>query len=268
MDAQLMPVSQNSFMLFVFEGMALKESCWMDGKPYFTRKAIGEFLEYPHPKQAIGTILKRNPHIRDTRWSTVLKLRTVQETGKEEKDVLTHQIDELPKSQYERELEVEVFDPIGLQLIIFESNQPKAKLYKIAAAHLVYAFMTGDLKPSKWSQRGDLVSAARQILSLPEGRKRGQMIVDLAEREGLSVQQMYRRITMVTGERLKGKTGKPRKSRSTKGSHKTRPEYIQVINYIKTHPTAKGAEIKKVLNPPVSTPRVNAWLRELRGTVH
>lgn len=194
MDSQLMPVSQNSFMPFVFEGMALKESCWMDGKPYFTRKAIGEFLEYPHPKQAIGTILKRNPHIRDTRWSSVLKLRTELSTGKGENDVLTHQFNERAKGQYEREVEVEVFDPIGLQLIIFESHQPKAKLYKIAVAHLVWAVMTGNLKPSKWSQRGDLVSAARQILSLPEGRKRKQVIVDLAEREGLSLQQAYRMI--------------------------------------------------------------------------
>ncbi len=176
--------------------------------------------------------------------------------------MLTHQFDERAKGQYEREVEVEVFDPIGLQLIIFESKQPKAKAYKIAVAHLVYAFMTGDLKPSKWSQRGDLVSAAKQILSLPEGRKRKQMIVDLAEREGLSLQQTYRKITMATGERLKGKTGKPRKTRSTKGSYKTRPEYIQVMTYLKAHPTAKGAEIKKVLNPPVTTPRINAWLRE------
>lgn len=256
-------VSNTEFLPFQFEGMALKESCWMEGKPYFTRKTIGEFLEYPHPNQAIGTILKRNPHIRDIRWSRVLKLRTLQETGKDEKDANIHQFDECLKGQYERELEVEVFDPIGLQLIIFESHQPKAKLYKVAVAHLVWACMTGDLKPSKWSQRGDLVSAARHILSLPEGRKRKQVIVDLAEREGLSLQQTYRRITMVTGERLKGKTGKPRKPRSTKGAHKSRPEYIQVMSYLKEHPTAKGAEIKNILNPPVTTARVNTWIREL-----
>lgn len=249
MGAQLIPVSQNSFMPFVFEGMALKESCWMDGKPYFTRRAIGEFLEYPHPRQAIETILKRNPHISDPRWATVLKLRTVEG----DREVVREQ---------------EVYDPIGLQLIIFESHQPKAKLYKVAVAHLVYAFMTGDLKPSKWSQRGDLVSAARQILSLPEGKKRKQMIVDLAEREGVSLQHAYRKITMATGERLKRKTGKPRKTRSTKGSHKNRPEYIQSMNYLKSHPTAKGAEIKKAVNIPVSTGHINAWLRELRGMVH
>lgn len=248
MDAQLMPVSQSAFMPFVFEGMALKESCWMNGKPYFTYRAIGEFLEYEHPDRSIHNLVKRNPHILTFR--TFIKLMSVEGSRNVTR-------------------EVEVVDPIGLQLVINKSNQPKAIAFQVAAAHLVYAFMAGELKPSKWSQRGDLVSAARQILSLPEGRKRKRIIVDLAEREGLSLQQTYRRITMATGERLKGKTGKPRKPRSDKDSHKNTLEYIKMAEYLKAHPTAKGAEIKRELRLNIPHTRINAWIRETgQKTVH
>ncbi|MFQ5647505.1 MAG: hypothetical protein ACE5GM_11295 [bacterium] len=108
---------------FSFNDVNLSESCWIDGKPYFTRRAVGEWLEYPQPHQGIKNIIKRNPHIRDSQWSVVVSLTTTD--GK----------------TYEQE----VYDPIGLQLIIMESRQPKAKEYKIAVAKLVYAYMTGEL---------------------------------------------------------------------------------------------------------------------------
>lgn len=239
-------VSNTEFLPFQFEGMALKESCWMEGKPYFTYRAIGEFLEYEHPDRSIHNLIKRNSHILTFR--TFIKLMSVEGSRNVTR-------------------EVEVVDPIGLQLIINKSNQPKAIAFQVAAAHLVYAFMTGDLKPSKWSQRGDLVSAARQILSLPEGRKRKQVIVDLAEREGLSLQQTYRRITMVTGERLKGKTGNPRKTRSNKGAYTMPEEKQKIIETANANPGLTKKDIYKLSGTKYSYGHVNMILRGQK-TVH
>lgn len=139
----------NNLIPFHYEGMALKESCWIDGKPHFTSTAIGEFLGYIRPDIAIHKIISRNPYI--LQFRTLTKLVRV-EGGK----------------NVSRELEI--FDPIGLQCIFFESHQPKAIEYKVAAAKLIWDMASGKLKPSKWAQRGYLVSAARQILSLPEGK--------------------------------------------------------------------------------------------------
>ena len=125
------------FYPFMFDQIRLKEACWINDEPYFTRRAIGEFLEYPYPNQAIRKIIERNPHINDPKWSSVVNLGTELDSGKG------------PNNTYTRESEIRVYNPIGLQLIIFESHQPKAKAYKVAVAHLVYAFMRGELKPVK-----------------------------------------------------------------------------------------------------------------------
>lgn len=172
---------------FCFEGMALKESCWLKGHPYFTRRAIGEWLEAEHPRQYIRKIVERNPHIRT--FATVVNLGTVE-----------------GDRQVTRK--VEVYDPVGLQLIINKSDLPKAIEFQVAAAHLVYAYMRGELKPSKWVLDRDLVAASRQILSLPMGLKRGGMIRDLAEMQGCSIATAYRRIQRASGERLKNTKGK------------------------------------------------------------
>jgi len=166
---------------FQFEGITLQETCWLNGNPYFSGQAIGEFLEYQEPRKAINKIVERNPHINDTRWSVDVRLTSTD--GKK--------------------YNTRVYDPIGLQLIIFESQQPKAIQYKIAAAHLVYAFMRGELKPSKWVKDQDLVAMSRQILSLPMGRKRAELIRDLARSQRCSLATAYRRIRRATGQELK-----------------------------------------------------------------
>jgi len=72
----MLPVTVNlDFLPFQYEGMKLQEACFINGNPYFTRKAVGEFLEYPRPQKAIDNIIARNPHISDQRWSVTLKLR-------------------------------------------------------------------------------------------------------------------------------------------------------------------------------------------------
>lgn len=66
----------NSLVPFSFKGMALKESCWIEGVPYFTSRAIGEFLGYINPIKAISNLVNRNSYIFEYR--TILKLRTVE----------------------------------------------------------------------------------------------------------------------------------------------------------------------------------------------
>lgn len=224
---------------FNYEGIALKESLWQEGKPYFSGRAIGEFLEYSDPITAISKILKRNPHINDSRWSVPTNL--VGTDGKTYK--------------------VRVYDPIGLQLIIFESQQPKAIQFKVAVAHLVYAYMKGELKPSKWALKDDLMFAVRQIQSLPRGTKRADLVRDLAERDGISTQTAYRRIGLATGENFRNTKGTCIQ-RSDKGATKYPGEKEKVLAYVKTSPTARGTSIKKALNLQTSSYRINVWIRE------
>lgn len=255
--------NENNIIPFSFQGMALRESCWIDGKPYFTRRAIGEFLGYERPRAAIHHILTRNQYILEFR--TTVNLTTV------EASPTVSNLDTVGGGRnVSRELEV--FDPIGLQCIFFESHQPKAIKYKIAAAKLVWALVNGELKPSKWSQKGDLVSAARQILSLPEGKKRAALIDDLTIREGCSPHHTYRKIFMATGERLKTKKGVPRRTRSNKGIQHTKPEYQAVMAFIAEHPEYLGKgnchkhnlkkDIRSILGLSVSEGTVNRWIRE------
>jgi len=175
--ANFLPAATDqSFLPFQFEGMRLQEACFIEGKPYFTAKAIGEFLEYvkPRPDVAINKIVDRNPHI--LTFSLDTKLVSKLDTGKGKK--------------YEREQTVRVYDPIGLQLIINKSNQPKALAFQIAAAHLVLAVMQGKVIPKIYG--ADRLSAIKQILSAPPTVKRGALVRDLAAREGRSVPQVYR----------------------------------------------------------------------------
>jgi hypothetical protein len=234
-------LTDDVLVAFQFEGMALKESCWIAGKPYFTARTIGEWLEYSDPVNAVRHIVARNQHIRT--FSSVVNLST---------------------DQGGRTIvrEVEIYDPIGLQLIMNKSNQPRAIAFQVAVAHLVYAYLNGELVPSKWSARGDLISAVRQILSLPDGRKRGALVRDFAAREGVSLMTAYRRISVVSGENLKTTKGKVRRTRSNAGSHKNPAEAERIFALRKNNPTMTGKEIWKASWTSYSYAHVNAILRK------
>lgn len=239
---QAIPAMQKGLMVFSYEGIRLRESCWIEGKPCFTSRAIGEWLEVKHPNRYVKKILERNPHIKQ--FATFVNLTNV-EGGRN----ITR--------------EVEVFDPIGLQLIIFESHQPKAKQYKIAVAHLVYDYMTGNLKPFKWS--GDVSSALSQIISMPSGRKRKLQVLELAKEMGKSWHMIYRMAVRMNGENLKTRAGKPKRTRKDKGSFCNRPEFQQVMEYRKTHPDAQGREVKRVMGSSIGEATINRWIRAYKA---
>ncbi len=239
---QAVPAIQKGLMTFSYEGIRLKESCWIEGKPYFTMLAIGEWLEYKFPQQAIVKIIERNPHINQFR--TVVKLTTVEGTRNVTR-------------------EVEVYDPIGLQLIINKSNQPKAIAFQVAVAHLVYDYVTGNLKPFKWN--GDITSALSQIISIPAGRKRKLKVLELAKETGKSCSTIYRIAGNLNGENLKIREGRPRKTRSNKGSFTNCPEFKLVEEYLKDHPGAGGKAVKAALVVPVHVCTVRRWIRFIRS---
>lgn len=124
------------FLPFAYGDVCIKEAGYIGTIPYFTRRAIGEWLGYKHPQKAVDNIIERNPHISNPEWATQVKLTAVQPTGKNE---------QTPQTEgYAREIKIEVYNPIGLQLIVFESRQPRAIQYKIAVAKLVNDIMTGE----------------------------------------------------------------------------------------------------------------------------
>jgi hypothetical protein len=144
-----------------FQGLDLKESCWVNGTPFSSGRAIGELLEYEYPNQAIRKIVERNPHINNPQWSVVVRLTTTD--GKE--------------------YETRVYSPIGVQLIMFESRQPKARAFKVAVANFVWAYMNGQLKqPVDPSYTAQL----RALDLLPRGQK-GLAVRVLAQAKDCSV---------------------------------------------------------------------------------
>lgn len=231
----MLPATINSdFLPFQFEGMRLQEACFISGNPYFTGRAIGEFLEYDHPDRAIHKTVERNTHIKE--FSTLVILTNVE--GK--RDVTR---------------EVRVYDPIGLQLIINKSNQPKALAFQIAVAHLVLAFMQGKIKPKVWSP--DRIAAIKQILSHPPTFRRSELVRDLAVREGKTGATVYNWIEKI-GD-LKTRKGNKR-HRSNAGQSLYPQEKQRAITYHTEHPKAGGKEIKKKLGFNISSATINRWL--------
>lgn len=201
----MLPTTNNTeFLPFEFERIKLQEACYIKGNPYFTRKAIGEFLEYSRPQEDIDKIIKRNPHINE--FSVAVKLTVADEYPKRH----SHPQMGCESIIRNRDVEVRVYDAIGLQLIINKSNQPKAVAFQIAVAHLVYAFMQGKIKPKLWSQ--DTVSAIKQILSHPPTHKRRHLVAEMAAKEGKSIQTIYRWIDKFGG--LKTRKGVKRHTRA------------------------------------------------------
>jgi len=113
---------------FSFQDIALAESVWIEGKPYFTRRAIGEFLEYAEPQKAIDKIIERNPAIQE--FATTVNLTAVEGTRRVQR-------------------KIQVFDPVAFQLVVFRSNQPRAMQFQVAVAHRVLAYMRGELRPAQ-----------------------------------------------------------------------------------------------------------------------
>ncbi len=153
---------------FAFGATKLQQACWLGQKPWFTRRAIGVWLGYRFPQQAINKIVQRSPHLADPRWSAEVK--TTSPDGK----------------RYDHQLH----DPIGLQLILMKSNQAKALEYQVAAANLVWAYMTGQLKP----YREPPPELAPALACRKGSRARGQAIREIMAAQGWKIGRVRYRI--------------------------------------------------------------------------
>lgn len=97
--------------------IALSQVVDINGIPHATKTAIGEWLEYADPRDAVNKIVERNLHLRN--YSTAVKLTAVD--GKNRS--------------------TEVYHPIGFLLIVMESGQPKAQAMKVAVAQFVWHYV-------------------------------------------------------------------------------------------------------------------------------
>jgi hypothetical protein len=114
--------------------IALSETVFIEGAPHATRFAIGDWLEYADPQNAMDVILKRNPYIEA--HSVPVKL-----TGTDGK-----------------KYDTKVYHPIGFLLVVMESGQPKAQAMKQAVAEFVWHF--AGPKRMSFKERLDLVKAS------------------------------------------------------------------------------------------------------------
>lgn len=199
---------------FIHNEIQLKEACWIGDEPYFTRRAVGEWLGYRNPQKKIDEIIRKNPHIKQ--FSVTPRLGATD--GKE--------------------YETEVYNPIGLQLIVFESHQPKAKAFKIAVAHLVYAYMKGELKAPRDIERHRLYLQIREIVKLAPYYERATAIRYLSEKAGRSRATIYRWVQRVDGGGdLQRKPGWPR--------HGIDPQEVETIGqWIEENPRLTLNEIR------------------------
>lgn len=133
----------NQLHNFTYGDIALSQSVLIDGIPYVTHQAIGEWLEYEFPQQAITRILERNPHI--DCHSTLVNLTTVDDKNRE----------------------VNVYHPIGFLLIVMESGQPKAKDKKVEVAEFVWHFSNPGTERISSKERRTIRSKITVLIAKP-----------------------------------------------------------------------------------------------------
>lgn len=128
---------QSNLYPFVWRQISLSQTVQVNNVPHATRQAIGEWLEYADPQNAVDVILGRNSHIES--WSVPVKL-----TGTDGKNYDTL-----------------VYHPIGFLLIVMESGQPKAKEMKQAVAEFVWNF--AGPRTMSFKERTELMKLSRAL---------------------------------------------------------------------------------------------------------
>ena len=213
----------------------LKESCWIDGKPYFTGQTIGEFLDYSQPRKSINKIIERNPYLDDSAWSTNVKLTSVEGGRTVVRDT-------------------RVYNPIALQLIINKSNQPRAIAFQVAVAHLVAAFLSGELTTFDMANNPyGPKYFCHMVASLASIPKRNRMILDCAALNNLKASEVCNLVRRETGLAVSA----PRAT-----ARKCQDDYDRAMEYHRIMPGYGGRAIKRALSLTASERQINHWIRE------
>lgn len=124
---------------FTWGEIALTETVQINGVPHATRRALGEWLEYPDPQEAVRRLLNRNVYIEA--HSVPVRL-----TGTDGKNY-----------------ETKVYHPIGFLLVVMESGQPKAQRMKQAVAEFVWLYAGPPTLTEK--ERLELMKHRRNLLN-------------------------------------------------------------------------------------------------------
>jgi hypothetical protein len=145
-------------------GVMINESFWIDGEPWFTAKAISEWLGLKVKDDAVQQIVRRNPYILEySKKITVLDVegRPFNLKGDTPKKSLENTANKIKRGGHQittsdqinqekkpkpREMKITLYNPIALQLIAMESGTPRAQQYKIAAASLVWNLYKARMK--------------------------------------------------------------------------------------------------------------------------
>jgi hypothetical protein len=214
---------------FQFQNIKLNEACWIDGAPYFTSESIGEWLGYKSPEKDIVKIVEKNPIIKDFRQIIILTDRWGKKDNKKT---------------------LEVYNPIGLQIIVNDLNQPGVKDFKKSVSRLVNAFVDKKLTPENTiaeqskDPRQIAINRLKQIEEFPHGEK-GYAMQQLADELGVKVN------TLGAWKTQYNKTGKIEDKRKTQSARKT-IESVHISRWKKILSLLEAerprSEIKKKLN--------------------
>ncbi|NHQ81536.1 hypothetical protein HA051_08110 [Chromobacterium vaccinii] len=144
---------------FAFGEIELSQTVFIDGVPYATRRAVGEWLEYADPQKSIDKILERNPHI----GTHAIPVRLTGMTG--------------------QNYDTSAYHPIGFLLIVMESGQPKAHVMKAAVAEFVWSF--AGPRQLGFRERDSLLRQRRQLVldltRLRDAFGRAALLADLRQ---------------------------------------------------------------------------------------
>lgn len=135
---------------FIWGDIALSQVVYVDGVPNATKTAIGEWLEYADPRDAVNKVLERNSYIEA--HSVAVKLAATD--GKN--------------------YDTTVYHPIGFLLIVMESGQPKAQAMKQAVAEFVWHF--AGPRTMSFKERTELLKLSRTLFN-DLGRTKDSFIV-------------------------------------------------------------------------------------------
>lgn len=130
--------------------------------------------------------------------------------------------------------------------------------WAIIAFHLL---RTGKLRGVRWNLGKDVPAEVLAILSIPSGREHKQAAREYADKESISLTHAYWRLKSIRGSNIITAKGKPKSTRSDKGSTHYPDERQKAIAYRAEHPRAMGEEIKQALGLTVSSNTINIWIR-------
>lgn len=152
-------ISKNDLKSFSWNKLSLSESVKLHTVPHFTRKAIGEWLEYEHPQKAIDKILERNPYIKN------------------------HSVPVNMTATDSKNYDTQVFHPVGFLLIVMESNQQKAIKMKEEVANFVYdlGFLDNpylNLKPMERATFSKLLNSTLKNLEECKTAMRQEVLIE------------------------------------------------------------------------------------------